>query len=159
MSLLRRKRRQNRLRQELSPATRTTRFVLVPQVRERGLRNILTGRRLVRFGEHKRPDLIVGDFKKPTDYEIRRFERNKIIDEYRRRYQQVMSNQLKPRIVRKPIYNLQMDGTVKVDLPPEHPICIKREERRMILFATGKAGKGGQQPRQNNNDIKIRCEK
>lgn len=82
-----------------------------------------------------------------------------IFDEYRRRYQQVMSNQLKPRIIRKPVYNLQLDGSVKVDLPPEHPICRKREERRQIMFATGKAGKGGQKPRQNNNDIKIRCGK
>lgn len=113
----------------------------------------------MRLREHKRPELIVGDSNKPTDYEIRRFERNMIFDEYRRRYQQVMSNQLKPRIIRKPVYNLQMDGSVKVDLPPEHPICRKREERRQIMFATGKAGKGGQKPRQNNNDIKIRCGK
>ncbi|WGL31343.1 hypothetical protein [Dipodfec virus UOA04_Rod_962] len=33
-----------------------------------------------------------------------------------------------------------------VDLPREHPICQRRQERKEVLFAKRKAGKGGQKP-------------
>lgn len=42
------------------------------------------------------------------------------------------------------------------DLPNKHPICQRRQERREIMFATGKAGKGGQKPLKLPR-INIRC--
>ncbi len=47
-------------------------------------------------------------------------------------------------------------GTMQVDLPHEHPICVQRRERRALMFATGKSGKGGQKtPRQPK--LLVRC--
>lgn len=42
------------------------------------------------------------------------------------------------------------------DLPKEHPICQKRKERKEVMFATGKAGKGGQKPLRKPI-LNIRC--
>lgn len=42
------------------------------------------------------------------------------------------------------------------DLPKEHPICQKRKERKEVMFATGKAGKGGQKPMKKPL-LNIRC--
>lgn len=42
------------------------------------------------------------------------------------------------------------------DLPKEHPICKKRQERKEVMFATGKAGKGGQKPMKKPL-LNIRC--
>lgn len=58
---------------------------------------------------------------------------------------------------RKPLNVIQLNGKVRVDLPPEHPICVARHERREVLFALGKSGKGGQRPRRNDNNITLRC--
>lgn len=55
------------------------------------------------------------------------------------------------KVMRTPVSKL-------VDLPPEHPICVQREQRKEILFAKGKAGKGGQKPRKIP-DVIIRCER
>lgn len=57
----------------------------------------------------------------------------------------------------KPLYTIRPDMSIKVDLPPEHPICIQREQRRELLFAFNKAGKGGQRPRRLDNNITLRC--
>lgn len=43
-----------------------------------------------------------------------------------------------------------------VDLPREHPLCQKRKERKEVMFATRKAGKGGQKPKKDP-PITIRC--
>lgn len=142
--------------QQAIPATRNARPFL--DFASRGLR--YTEKPAVRTLSQRETKIAgIYDLGKITEQSVKRFERMMIYDEYRKKYQQVMKNQLKPRVIRKPIYNLQLDGTVRVDLPPEHPICRKREERRELMFATGKAGKGGQRPRRDNNDIKVRCEK
>ncbi len=47
-------------------------------------------------------------------------------------------------------------GRIQVDLPRQHPVCVQRRERREVLFAKGKSGKGGQKPRRPG--IIIRCE-
>lgn len=167
MSLLRRKRRQNRLNEQLSPATRDARTSLEFEFPEfpttRGLRTyrMFPGLRHLLQRKTKSPDVIVGNSPKITERELKRFERNVLYDEYRKRYLDVMSNKLSPRVYRKPLNQISLknyvDKTVTVDLPPEHPICRQREERREILFATGKTGKGGQKPRQQDNNIKLRC--
>lgn len=141
--------------QQAIPATRNARSFL--DFASRGLRIEKPAVRSLSQRETKSAGIY--DLGKITEQSVKRFERMMIYDEYRRKYQQIMKNRLKPRVIRKPIYNLQLDGTVKVDLPPEHPICINREKRREVMFATGKTGKSGQKPRRDNNDIKVRCEK
>lgn len=47
-------------------------------------------------------------------------------------------------------------GRIVVDLPRHHPICVLRRERREIMFAKHKAGKGGQRPRRKS--VILRCE-
>lgn len=48
---------------------------------------------------------------------------------------------------------------ITVDLPAEHKICKERQARREIMFATDKAGQGGQKPRRKDSNIELRCEK
>lgn len=157
MSLLRRKRRQNRLRPELSPATRETRFSLAPVSPVRGLRfeyNENRGLRLSAQRERKRPRTIIELPDNPARIDFNRDVRQAVVIHEYNKIRQAQSKN-----ARKPLYMIQPDRTIKVDLPPEHPICIRREERRAVMFAQGKAGKGGQRPRRDNNDIKVRCEK
>lgn len=108
----------------------------------------------MRYVEHKRPVTVIESPHNPFRLDFNRELKQALaIQEYNK----IRQRQFK--YARKPLYTIQPNQSIRVDLPPEHPICIKREERRMVMFATGKAGKGGQNPRQNNNDIKIRCAK
>lgn len=63
----------------------------------------------------------------------------------------------KKKQVFKPVSVIRPDMSIRVDLPKEHPICIEREKRREVMFALGKSGKGGQIPRHQDNNIKLRC--
>lgn len=146
MSLLRRKRRQNRIELRTIPATREARSSLAtPTVQ--GWRNIF-GRKLAEQRKSNRLE----------DLSLPNFQRLKRLDNLPqvRRFKEIMSQGPKPLRIRKPVSTIQLNGVVRVDLPPEHPICIKREQRREMMFATGKAGKGGQRPRKQQN-IQLRC--
>lgn len=152
MSRLRRIRRKNRVTALLTPATREVRPSL-DNSQVRGLR--LLHRRnlkLDRNREVKRLHIVIPDKKNELRLDLNRDIRHmKFIHDYKK----VRSQYSKQAV--KPIATIQPDMSVKVDLPPEHPICVQRQERRELLFATGRAGKGGQRPRRKNNDIKLRC--
>lgn len=136
MSLRNRKRRQNRAEKKLAPATRLTRFNL--ETPSRGLRNPEPVRRR--------------DITLPTTGVTPGFvDRQRRVayaqHELRQRTQDMLNNRLHPQ---------PEPAKIEVDLPRQHPICVQRRERRELLFATGRAGKGGQRPRKR--DTIIRCE-
>ena len=150
MSLLRRKRRQNRLEIITKPATRETRFSL-ESVPVRGLRNIF-GRKFAEQRKSNRPT--------PLDNLLNRRTLRLDINRDVRQIQELNRyNAIRARTARefrKPLSTIMLDGTIRVDLPPEHPLCVARQVRRAVIFATDKAGKGGQRPREQEQ-IKLRC--
>lgn len=148
MSILRRKRLQNRMELKTIPATRESRYSL-ESVPVRGLRNIF-GRKLAE--QRKRNRTII-----EQPYEIRPdISLNRDIRQLKFIHEQ---NKIRLRVSRehrKPLSVIQLNGKIRVDLPPEHPICIRRKERRAMMFVSGKAGRSGQRPRQQEQ-IKLRC--
>lgn len=151
MSRLRRIRRKNRVTALMTPATREVRPSLVNS-QVRGLRLFSRNLKLGRNREDKRLRIVVPDKNNELRLDLNRdIKHLKFIHDYNK----VRSQYSKQAV--KPVATIQPDMSVKVDLPPEHPICVKRQERRELLFATGRAGKGGQRPRRQNNDIKLRC--
>lgn len=148
MSVIRRKRLQNRMELKTIPATRESRYSL-ESVPVRGLRNIF-GRKLAE--QRKRNRTIIEE-----PYEIRPdISLNRDIRQLKFIHEQNKIRQRVSRDHRKPLSVIQLNGKIRVDLPPEHPICIRREERRAMMFASGKAGRSGQRPRQQEQ-IKLRC--
>ncbi len=149
MSRLRRIRRKNRVNTLMTPATRELRHSLdTSQVR--GLRLLNRNLKLGRNREDKRLRIELPNNELRLDFN-RDIKHLKFIHDYNKVRSQYSRQAVKP------VATIQPDMSVKVDLPPEHPICVKRQERRELLFATGRAGKGGQRPRRQNNDIKLRC--
>ena len=149
MSRLRRIRRKNRVNTLMTPATRELRYSLdTSQVR--GLRLLNRNLKLGRNREDKRLRIELPNNELRLDFN-RDIKHLKFIHDYNKVRSQYSRQAVKP------VATIQPDMSVKVDLPPEHPICVKRQERRELLFATGRAGKGGQRPRRQNNDIKLRC--
>lgn len=151
MSLLRRKRRQNRMELRTIPATREARSSLETTTAQ-GWRNIF-GRKLAEQRKSNRLEPI-------SVLEIRhervgpRFDR-----EVKQAADFFRTQRIKERVsreFRKPLQTIQLNGKIKIDLPPEHPICVQREIRREMMFALGQAGKGGQKPRKQEN-ITLRC--
>lgn len=148
MSILRRKRLQNRVESITTPATRESRHSL-ESVSVRGLRNIF-GRK---FAEQRKSNRTIIE----ESYEIRPdISLNRDIRQLQFIHEQNKIRQRVSRERRKPLSVIQLNGKIRVDLPPEHPICIRRKERRAIIFAYGKAGRSGQRPRQQEQ-IKLRC--
>lgn len=156
MSLLRRKRRQNRLRQQLSPATRETRLSLEPSFPEvRGLRTNYVLNRNLRVSpkqERKRLRTLIELPHNPA-----RIDFNRDVRQLMAIHQYNKIRQKQSKFAVKPLQTIQLDKTIRVDLPPEHPICIERERRREVMFAKDKAGSSGQKPRREDNNIKLRC--
>ena len=150
MSLLRRKRRQNRIELRTIPAIREARPSLeTPSVRD--WRNIF-GRKLAEQRKRNRSELL----ESLDNMETLRFDINRDVRQVQRIYEQ---NRIRARIsreTRKPLNVIQLNGQIRVDLPPEHPLCISRQTRREVMFATGKSGRGGQRPRKQENII-LRC--
>lgn len=161
MSRLSRLRRRIRLEKQ-SLATRERSLSL----EFRGLRFSNLG--LSHLRERKRFEKRINFFEKPDKVEqvIDRYNRNNKLDilglarDVRNLQDIREQDKLRARFsreTRKPLNTIQLNGKIRVDLPPEHPICIARHERREVLFAQGKTGKGGQRPRRKDNNIKIRC--
>lgn len=151
MSLLRRRRRQNRIAQQAIPATRETRISLEPFELSpvRGLRinkEIDRSLRVLRRAEQKRL--------RKLRWTINPLNRANL------KTNRVVKNVAK--------FNQSQEhskatidwktGDITVDLPANHKICRQRQERREVLFAKGGTG-SGQKPRRKDNNIKIRCEK
>lgn len=154
MSLLHRKRRQNRLERLASPATRKATTFL--DFQSRGLRTEIHSIRNLRLSpqrERKRFRTIIELPYNPARLDFNReVKQAQAIHEYdKRRVQDYNSKTMKP------LSTIKLDGSIKVDLPPEHPICVQRKVRRELLFATDKAGKGGQRMRREDNNIQLRC--
>lgn len=150
MSFLRRKRIQNHAESITASAIREVRPSLgAEQLRD--LRNRAIVRKFVEQRKNNRT--IIED-----PYEIRpELSLNRDIRQVQMIHE---DNKVRSRVSvehRKPLSIIQLNGQVRVDLPPEHPICRERSERRAMMFATGKAGKGGQRPRRDTNNIKLRC--
>lgn len=142
MSLRRRKRRQNRIAKMQVPATRTARSVLAP-VRSRGLRNMLRS--------FERRDVI-----RPTrTVWAAPAERRRLVPASLRRAANRANKAVLDNNHLGLISGPQL-GKIVVDLPRQHPVCVARRERREVMFAKRKAGKGGQRPRKPS--VIIRCE-
>lgn len=142
MSLIRRKRRQNRIAKMQVPATRTARSVLAP-VRSRGLRNM--------FRSFERRDKIrTTRTVLAAPAERRRLVPASLRRAARRANKAVLDNNHLG-LISGPEF-----GKIVVDLPRQHPVCVARRERREVMFAKRKAGKGGQRPRRPG--VIIRCE-
>ena len=146
MSLRRRIRRQNRALLTNAPATRPTRLGL-DVLRRRGLRNF----HLFRRPATPRTNMVIQREFKPFYMGFNRDVRHL---EFIREQRKLMS---KEPLIKKPLSTVTLDGTIITDLPRNHPICIARAERRELMFATGKAGKGGQRPRRRLKEI-LRCD-
>lgn len=151
MSLLRRKRRQNRLNKTISPATRETRFSLESVSSVRGLRN----QRSLKLGQQREDKRLHTIIESPFNPFTLDFNREVKQAEAIHKYDERRLKDSK--FAFKPLTSIKLDGTVVADLPPEHPICIQRKVRREMLFALGKVGKGGQRQRRVNNNIQLRC--
>lgn len=159
MSFLHRKRIQNHAESRTASAIREVRPSLeatVPDfytrsVRLRDLRNRAIARK---FAEQRKSNRTIIE----EPYEIRpELSLNRDIRQLQMIHE---DNKVRSRVSvehRKPLSIIQLNGQVRVDLPPEHPICRERSERRAMMFAIGKAGKTGQRPRRDNNNIKLRC--
>lgn len=49
-------------------------------------------------------------------------------------------------------------GKLQVDLPHNHPVCVKRRERREVMFASRRTGKGaGRQKKPRIPVLTVRC--
>lgn len=163
MSRLSRLRRRNRLERQ-SLATREPSGSL-------GLRGLrFSNLRLSHLRERKRFEKITNFFPDPkedfVDTLVNRYNRNNNLDilglarDVKNTQDVLEQRKIRARVSRekrKPLNVIQLNGKVRVDLPPEHPICVARHERREVLFALGKSGKGGQRPRRNDNNITLRC--
>lgn len=141
MSRRRRLRRQNRVDELTTPATRTARSVLV-DLSPRGLRSVLGPSRRVEI----RPTRTVT----PVPAErMRRINMSRADIQRANRLAVQDPNNLG-------LTSVGDLGKIQVDLPHQHPVCVQRRERRELLFAKGKAGKVGQKLRKPG--VIIRCD-
>lgn len=148
MSLLRRKRRQNRVNAIVTPATRTTRLVLAPSL-ERGLR-LRPVQSILKLRDKIRTERI-----EPRPITVR-LRRNILPYGYRRLPTIRRADRLVVQDNKIGLISVGDYGKLQVDLPHDHPVCRERRERREVMFATHKAGKGGQKkPRQP--ELIVRC--
>lgn len=142
MSRRRRIRRQNRVDELTTPATRTARSVLV-DLSPRGLRSV--------FGPSRREQIRPT---RPVQVPVPA-ERMRRINMARRDIKR--ANQLAVQDKNNiGLISVAEPAKIQVDLPRQHPVCVQRRERRELLFAKGKAGKGGQKPRKPG--VIIRCD-
>lgn len=51
----------------------------------------------------------------------------------------------------------QTKARIAFQEPDRLPVCIRRKERREVIFAAGKAGKKGQRPPRKNQWSEIQC--
>lgn len=153
MSLRRRKRRLNRLSRVYAmetPATRTTRLVLSRPLEMR-LRNPME-RTLDRLRDLRKPkDKVI---EQPS---VRMRLRPNILDRGRRATIR-RANRLVANTENTGLISVGDRGKLTVDLPYNHPICVKRRERKEIMFAKKKAGRGaGRQRKPKMPELTVRC--
>lgn len=137
--------RENRLNHTTNPATRTVRPVLAREL-ERGLRS--------------RP--VQSILRLRDKQEAKRIEPRPVVIDNRRVYRRQSLpvrkiNRLAVQQNKIGLISVGKYGKLQLDLPYDHPICRLRRERRELMFATHKAGKGGQK-RPKQPVINIRCE-
>lgn len=148
MSRKNRLRRQNRLHAIGNPGPRDTRLSLSTSLMRD--RNPIK-RTLDRVRERMEPkDSVINQ---PAD----RLRQRLLVDRARRtaisRAQRLVSNNQNTGLISTGEF-----GKLQVDLPHNHPVCVKRRERREILFARGNAGKGaGKQRPPRRPELIIRC--
>lgn len=89
---------------------------------------------------------------------LRRIDNEKIVQDLRRLHiEHDIANNRSPSYARYDYKRINVGRDEKVFLPSDHPICKEREERREVLFARRKAGKGGQNPPIIR--LTVKCEK
>lgn len=92
--------------------------------------------------------------------DMRRIDRGKIVQDLRRLHIEtdLRDKRIDPTGQRYVYKRVKIGQAEQVYLPSDHPICKERSERREVLFAKHKAGKGGQRP-PRMPQLTIRCEK
>lgn len=92
--------------------------------------------------------------------DLRRIDRGKIVQDLRRLHIEtdLRENNIDPTGERYVYKRLKVGRAEQVILDREHPICREREERKQVLFAKNKAGKGGQKP-PRLPQLTIKCER
>lgn len=79
--------------------------------------------------------------------DMRRIDNEKIVQDLRRLHiEHDIANNTYPNFARYDYKRENVGRDEKVYLPSDHPVCKERDERRKVLFARRKAGKGGQNP-------------
>lgn len=148
MSRLSRQRRENRLHAIGNPGPRDTRLSLSTSLmRDRNpIRNSLdTVRDIIRPKSN--------EINQPVD----RLRQRLLVDRARRtaisRANRLVSNTQNTGLISVGQY-----GRLQAELPANHPLCVKRRERRQILFARRKTGKGaGKQRPPKMPELIVRC--
>lgn len=125
-------RRKNRLDNITKPEPRETRLSLPsPRVEVGRVRNTYNETPLDTISRNER--------RIDSGLDMQHLRRLHIQDDIRR-------NNIDPTGVRYDYRREYIGRDEVVTLPSEHPICRLREQRRQIMFAKHKAGKGGQKP-------------
>ena len=132
MSRRYRKRRQDRLLNSEFIAESAPRGLTHPLPRPEEVR--------VRLSSHEQPlDRPSGD--------LPRIDSGKIVQDLRRLHiEHDIRHNIRPDFNRYDYRRENVGRDETVYLPSSHPVCQEREERREVLFARRKAGKGGQKP-------------
>ena len=133
MSLRNRKRREKRLLNS----------EFIAETAPRGLRHPLPPTQEVRVRHDYQSN--------PTDRQfrnVRRIDVGNAVQDLRRLHIQtdLSQNNIDPTGSRYYYERIKIGRDEQVNLHSSHPICREREERREVLFAKNKAGKGGQRP-------------
>ncbi|QXN75016.1 hypothetical protein [Microvirus mar6] len=152
MSRRRRQRRiLNRLNKQESPATRVTRLTLSDTL-ERRLRSSF-GNLMDKL--HNRRE--VQDMRN-TIQPAERLRRPLILRDRARQAAVRRANRLVVHDNKIGLISSGEFGNIRVDLPSDHPVCVRRRERREVMFATKKTGKGaGKQRKPKMPILDVRC--
>lgn len=134
-------RRKNRLEINTNPEPRVTRFTL-PAPKMVRVRNTYNDPPL---------DTISRDLRRiDSGLDMQHLRRLHIQDDIRR-------NTIDPTGVRYDYQRKYVGRNEQVLLPSDHPICRQRRERKQVLFAKRKAGKGGGQKMPRLPKIILKC--
>lgn len=146
MSRLSRIRRQNRLHAIGNPAPRDTRLSLsTPLMRGRNPTVLDRVRSII----EPKSNLI----NQPVDRQRQRLLVNRARSSSISRANRLVANNENIGLI-----SVGEFGKLNVDLPYNHPVCVERRERREIIFARRKAGKGsGKQRPPRLPELNIRC--
>lgn len=148
MSRLSRQRRENRLHAIGNPGPRDTRLSL--------LTSLMRGRNPIHNSLDRVRDIIrskSNETNQPAD----RLQQRLLVDRARRTAIS-RANRLVSNTQNIGLTSVGQYGNLNVDLPYNHPVCVKRRERREIMFARHKAGKGsGKQRPPRQPELIVRC--